>query len=195
VFYYTTAGYSFDAMLDSSNMKIGLIIDRNMNDVIRKNLKRGVAVATHRYSESNNKYLFNGYDPSKGPPVYNIHLDFNSLYATCMMDFPYAIGEYEWLVGDEFDDAKRDILSVPRDSEYGYILLVDLHYSPELHDEHNDMPFCVEKLKIGKTEKLVPNLRDKEMFSWANFSSKKSTKLLDFDNRFGLQNISNFVLI
>ena len=64
------------------------------------------------------------------------------------------------------------------------ILEVDLEYSPELHHLHNDYPlapekmvvkpemlsdYCreileEEKIKIGKGEKLIPNLRDKEEY-------------------------------
>ena len=43
----------------------------------------------------------------------------------------------------------------------GYLLEVDLHYSIELHDSHNDLPFMFERMVINSIEKLVPNLYDK----------------------------------
>ena len=64
------------------------------------------------------------------------------------------------------------------------ILEVDLEYSPELHDLHNDYPLAPEKMvvreeklskysreildregmSIGKVEKLIPNLKDKNRY-------------------------------
>ena len=40
-----------------------------------------------------------------------------------------------------------------------------MKYPKELHENHNELPFLVEKMKIGREEKLVPNLRDKERYS------------------------------
>ena len=44
------------------------------------------------------------------------------------------------------------------------ILEVDLEYSKELHDLHNDYPLAPERLKIGNVEKLIPNLKDKKKY-------------------------------
>ena len=44
----------------------------------------------------------------------------------------------------------------------GYILEVDVDYPKSLHDQHNDLPFLPERMKIGKAEKLVPNLNNKK---------------------------------
>ena len=66
-------------------------------------------------------------------------------------------------------------------SSVGYILEVDLEYCKKLHDSHRDYPLCLEKMeisssmlsklcsaiankygiKVGKVNKLIPNLRDK----------------------------------
>ena len=42
------------------------------------------------------------------------------------------------------------------------ILEVDVEYHKELHKNHNALPFLAERMKIGKVEKLVPNLKDKK---------------------------------
>ena len=46
--------------------------------------------------------------------------------------------------------------------ETGYVLEVDLEYSAELRAFHKDFKFCPEKMKIGRVEKLVCNLHNKE---------------------------------
>ena len=44
----------------------------------------------------------------------------------------------------------------------GYLLKVDVEYPRELPDNHNALPFLVEKMKIGREKKLVPNLKNKK---------------------------------
>ena len=83
---------------------------------------------------------------------------------------------YKWI-----DPTEIDILSVPNDSPIGYILEVDLEYSKELHNTHNDYPLAPEHLEVsanmlspfqkehfppirGTVKKLVPNLMDKENY-------------------------------
>ena len=88
---------------------------------------------------------------------------------------PY--GEFEWLKnGDELD-----VMSIDKKSDGGHILEVDLKYSNELHELHNDYPLAPEKLtvtndilsnycksiadkyeiKVGDLKTLIPNLSDK----------------------------------
>ena len=43
----------------------------------------------------------------------------------------------------------------------GYLLEVDVEYPKELHENHNELPFLVEKM-IGMEQKLVPNLKDEK---------------------------------
>ena len=44
----------------------------------------------------------------------------------------------------------------------GYLLEVDVEYAKELHENHNELSFLTERMKIGRVEKLVPNLKDKK---------------------------------
>ena len=91
---------------------------------------------------------------------------------------PY--GGFKWLSQEEID--KFDISKISENNSIGYILEVDLEYHNELHDLHNDYPLAPEKLeisqdmlskycsniadeygiKVGRVNKLVPNLINKE---------------------------------
>ena len=44
----------------------------------------------------------------------------------------------------------------------GYPLEVNEEYRKELCKNHNELPFLAERMKIGKVEKLVPNLKDEK---------------------------------
>ena len=50
------------------------------------------------------------------------------------------------------------------EDEKGYILEVDMSYSDDLHDLHNDLPFMCKNRKINGVQKLIPNLYDKQKY-------------------------------
>ena len=39
-----------------------------------------------------------------------------------------------------------------------------MEYPKESHENHNELPFLAERIKIGREEKLVPNLKDKKRY-------------------------------
>ncbi|PFX18050.1 hypothetical protein AWC38_SpisGene17607 [Stylophora pistillata] len=70
---------------------------------------------------------------------------------------------FKWMSREEIGDWRAS------DSEHRNIpciLEVDLEYSKELHDLHNDYPLAPERIMINsnKVEKLVPNLNDKKKY-------------------------------
>ena len=117
------------------------------------------------------------YDPHK-PSKYITYLDVNSLYPWAMNQYlPY--GGFRWVNPDEFI-----LENVEPDSDIGHILEVDLTYPKELHDFHNEYPYCCEHktlnhdmlspyakciaekhgLASGKSSKLVSSLNDKAKY-------------------------------
>ena len=119
--------------------------------MIEKGIRGGVSTITKRYSLANHKYLDN-YDPNK-PSQYILYLDANNLYGWAM-DKPLPHKNFEWMKEEDFENWE----SKP------CILEVDLEYPKELHDFHNEYPLAPERLSIGKVEKLMPNLNDKEKY-------------------------------
>ena len=65
-----------------------------------------------------------------------------------------------WKKVEDFTLEKIDEL-VKKDKRE-YLLEVDVKYSKELHENHNELPFLAERMKIGREEKLVPNLKNKK---------------------------------
>ena len=65
-----------------------------------------------------------------------------------------------WKRAEDFTPEVIDEL-VRKDMK-GYLLEVDVEYPKELRENYNELPFLQDRMKIGKEEKLVPNLRDKK---------------------------------
>ena len=86
------------------------------------------------------------------------------------------ISDFKWV--KDIDKIEQKLMRIKNNSSTGYILEVDLEYSKELHDIHNDYPLAPEKINIQKeclsdyclkiakehnitiwsVKKLVPNL-------------------------------------
>ena len=62
------------------------------------------------------------------------------------------------------DKLKGNISKLVQKAGNGYLLEVDVSYSDNLHELHNDLLFMYEKRKINGVQKLVPNLYDKKKY-------------------------------
>ena len=67
---------------------------------------------------------------------------------------------FKWKDAEDFTPEKIDELV--KKNKKGYLLEVDVENPKELHENHNELPFLTERRKIGRVEKLVPNLKDKK---------------------------------
>ena len=139
--YFSSPGLSWDSMLKMNGVKLEKISDIDKYLFIEKELRGGIYVVT-RYAQANNKYM-NDHD-SKRPPTFISYLDMNNLYDWTMSEYlPYE--EFQWLKNvDEFD-----VMSISEKSLTGYLLEVDLGYSDELHELHNDYPLDPEELAVS----------------------------------------------
>ena len=175
--YVSSPGLSWDAMLKMTNVKLDLISDVDMQNFIEKGMRGGISTITHRHAVANNKYMKN-YDPEK-ESSYIPYLDANNLYGWAMSQ-KLPRGDFRWIPSPEY----INLDSYDENSAKGLILEVDLEYPPELHRLHNDYPLAPEKkvvreemlsdysreilgregMTIGKVQKLIPNLKDKEKY-------------------------------
>ena len=103
------------------------------------------------------KDLYNSDEES----IYLQYVDANNLYGWAMVQNLPTHG-FLWKDTEDFTPEKIDEL-VKKDKR-GYLLEVDVKYPKELHENHNELPFLVKKMKIGREKKLVPNLKDKKEY-------------------------------
>ena len=126
--------------------------------MIEEGIRGGICHALHRYAKANNRYM-KDYDESK-ESLYIQYLDANSLDGAAMSE-KFPMNGFKW-VNDISGINKKFVKSYDKNSSKGYILEVDVNYPSKLHKLHGDMPFLPERMKIGKTQKLVCNLHDKK---------------------------------
>lgn len=162
--YYTLPGYSWDCMLKKTQVQIELFTDIDKMMFVERGIRGGISQCSKRHSVANNEYMDVDYDKSK-PSTYIMYFDVNNLYGEAMNQ-PLPKCDYTWLSNDLFGNEKdfeSNILKIQDNAKYGYIFEVDIEYPSNLHDLHNDYPFCSEHLNVGDStqKKLVLTLYNK----------------------------------
>ena len=159
VYYFTAPGLAWDACLKMTNIDLELLSDPNMLLMFEKGIRGGISIISNRYGEANNKYMRKGFNKNK-PSKYLMYLDANNLYG-CAMSMKLPTHGFKWLTGGEIEKLfNNQVVQIWEKTPC--ILEVDLEYPENLHDLHNDYPFCPEKVECkNKVEKLIPNLRNK----------------------------------
>ena len=137
---------------------------------------------SNRYARANNPQVAN-YDNNK-PTTYLMYYDAVNLYGWSMQQY-LAYKNFNFLnqeqINTQFpvENLNSIINTINDDNDIGYILEVDLHYPPHLHDTHSDYPLAPEHLEItpemyspymkkhfpeDTATKLTPNLRRKNNY-------------------------------
>jgi len=151
MWYVSLPGYGIDVALMKTSARIELFCkgQYDMHLFCEDAQKGGFSCIINRYAKANNKYMKGEYDSSL-PSNYVMYFDANNLYGYPMTQ-PLPTGNYQWEEADLF--TTEHVLSLKDNGNKGYILDVDLEYPKELHELHNDYPFCVER-KVVQTNEL-----------------------------------------
>ena len=123
-------------------------------------IREGMCQSTYRYAKANNKYK-KIYD-KKQESSYLEYLDANNLYGYPMIK-KLPVNGFQ-LIEDLSKFNGDFIKNYDENSDIGYFLEVDVEYPKKLFDLHKDLPFLPERKKIGKVEKLVCSIEDKEKY-------------------------------
>ncbi|KAF7996123.1 hypothetical protein HCN44_010379 [Aphidius gifuensis] len=159
--YFTLPGLSFNAMLKYTEIELELITDADKLLFIEGGIRGGLSQCSHRHVIANNKYM-NEYNPNI-EDSYLMYFDVNNLYGFAMAS-TLPVSDFQW--EENFDINKLN--SIEDNSEWGYILEVDLDYPVNLHNEHKDLPLAPERrippLSTSKCPKLLATLYNKEKY-------------------------------
>ena len=130
--YYTTPGFTWDAMLKYTKVELQLLDDIDMVLFIEKGIRGGISQCSNRHAKANNPYMKPENFKENEDINYIMYFDINNLYGWAMMH-PLPYGDFEWV---KEEDIKNTDFFVNDDSPEGYILEVDLEYPVNLHDQH-----------------------------------------------------------
>ena len=162
VHYYTAPGLAWDACLKITNINLELLSDSDMLLIFEKGIRGGISMISNRYGEANNKYMGNRFNKNK-LKKHLMYLDANNLYGDAMSKKLPTHG-FKWLTSGEMENLFNNQVEQVWEKT-PCILVVDLEYPENLHDLHNDYPFCPERVKCkNRVEKLIPNLRNKTKY-------------------------------
>ena len=92
--YFTSPGLSWDAMLKMTDIKLELMTDTDMFQIIEKGMRGGISYIANRYGKANNKHM-KEYD-EKAPSKYIMYLDANNLYSWAMSQY-LPTGGFRWM--------------------------------------------------------------------------------------------------
>ena len=139
--FYTAPGLVWKACLKKTKIRLELLLDPNMPLMFKRWIRGGITQSVHRWAKANNPYMGSEYTPRE-PTRYLQYLDANNLYGWAVSQ-PLPTGGFCWV------DVKPDEISkLANYSKKGYLLEVDVAYPRELHDYHNDLPFCSTDLPV-----------------------------------------------
>ena len=161
--HYSAPGLAWNAMLKVTNIELELLTDYTMYLFYEASIRGGYCAASQRYVKANNPEM-SDYDVNQ-QQNYLFYIDANNLYGYAMSE-PLPLRGFQWVDQEELETL--DVLSIPEAGYVGYILEVDLEYPRELHDIHNDYPYCPEQLKTtGNSSmpgKLIATLHEKRNY-------------------------------
>ena len=162
VYYFTAPGLAWDACLKMTNINLELLSDLDMLLMFEKGIRGGISMISNRYGEANNKYMSKGFNRNK-LKKHIMYLDANNLYGSAMSEKLPTHG-FKWLTSGEMENLfNNQVVQIWEKTPC--ILEVDLEYPEDLHDLHNDYPFCPERVECKNgVEKLIPNLRNKTKY-------------------------------
>ena len=145
---------AWKAWLKRAKLELKLLTNIDLLLIVKKGIREGIYCAIHRYAASNNIYMkeyIKHYESS-----FIMYLDANILYGWVMSQ-KFPVNSFQW---NKYISRFSEIFIKNYDkySDKGYILEVDVEYSKNLYNLHNDISFLQEKMKFKKFHKPVYNL-------------------------------------
>ncbi|XP_031783954.1 uncharacterized protein LOC116417037 [Nasonia vitripennis] len=143
-----------------TKVELELLTDIDMLMFIEAGIRGGISQCSNRYAKANNPYMGSSYDEKEKTKTL-LYYDINNLYGWAMVQH-LPVGKFKWI---KYETNPYFFNAAP-DSDTGYFAEVDLEYPEEIHDEHQDFPFCAEHRAPpdSQQKKLLTTLDDKTRY-------------------------------
>ena len=160
--FLSAPGLAWQASLKKTRVKLELLTDNDMLLIVEEGIRGGMCQAVYRYAKANNKYM-KKYDKNI-KSSYIEYFDAYNLYRWAMSQ-KLPVDGFKWVEENDLSKfSEQFIKSYNENSDKGYFLEVDVKYPKKLFNLHSDLPFLPERKKIGKCNKLVCTVQDKENY-------------------------------
>ena len=128
--------------------------------MVEKGIRDGMCQVTHRYAKANNRYMKN-YDKNI-ELSYLVYLDANNLYGWAMSQ-KLPINSFKQVKElSKFNESL--IKNYDENSDKGIFLKQMLSIQKKIFILYRDLPLLPDRKKIGKCNKLVCTVQDKENY-------------------------------
>ena len=133
-----------------SEFRLELLTNIDMLLMFEKGIRAGITQAVKRYAKANNKYMNDLYNPDE-VSIYLQYLDINNEHGWAMAQDLSTHG-FKWKNREDFTPEKIDEFikkdELVKKGRRGYLLEVNVEHPNELHENHNELLFLVEKMKL-----------------------------------------------
>ena len=158
--HFTASNLAGDAFKRVCKADVELLTDRDHLDMVEKMMRGGTAsIFEKRQFTANNRQMNETFNSSEDT-TYGFMVDANNLYGGVMQTHKLPARHFE-TIGvrnernnqeneDENSMSIEEILATPDDSDYGYIVEIDLKYPQLLHESHRDYPLAPTKEVVQK---------------------------------------------
>ena len=143
-YYLLAPNLSWHSGLKMTGQTLELLTDENMLLLFEKGICGGICEAVTKYKKANNKYM-KSYDSTK-PSSYLMYVDANNLYGYAMSK-KLPTSDFQWMKEISIF-TEHYINNYDENSDTGYLLVVDVTYLKDLHENHRYLPFLPDKIKI-----------------------------------------------
>ena len=180
-YYYTTPGLTWDSGLKYTDIKLELLTDYRMLQMIEQGIRGGISGVTgNRYINVESKnYVTNPKIKETDPnQEWLLYLDANNLYGDSMSQ-QLPCSDFKWLTEEEILNLDSQIRNDKIKQDTGYILSVEL--IPPKSKKFENFPLAPETKKINiealseysknlkepyvETEKLILDFKDKSNYT------------------------------
>ena len=155
-----------DIMLKSTNVKMGLLTDVEMVNLVKSNIRGGLSYVNMRHFDCEEE------EKKRGEPVCVSYVDANNLYGAAMR-FPMPLNDFRWMSEKEIN--AYDPLNFDEKDERGYFLEVTLDYPEHLHLDHSSFPLAPHQMEV--TDDLLSEYATEALKRLKNSTKYKAIKL------------------